>query len=205
MANKQGRGTRATPTAQNRGTQARPGDATGMEQERLRRENASAIREAATRTTLVTPPVVESVDEVVDYSGGGSPNAGAEESARVITMEEALNDGATALTTYDDRAGEVDVEALADGKTDVRAEVLDVPAEEPAPAHGGRRDSKQQSGVRQTPVPVVEEAYRVLRVNTDLEDITIGKDNHFTFRVGTPYKVQASVYDHLAEKGYVLR
>jgi hypothetical protein len=217
MMAKQGRTTRATPTAQNRGTQARPGDATGAENARLRAENDAAIREAATKTTLVNPPLVQQRDDVVDYSGGGSPNLGqAEEQARVITMEEALGDGETVSTTYDEAAEAADLDSLPDGKTDVLPEILERAAEEPAPAHGERRDSQQQvttatapqkavRGVQQVSAPVVEQAHRVLRVNTDLEDITIGKDNHFTFRVGQAYKVPAHVYDHLLEKGYVTR
>lgn len=214
-----GRASRATPTAANRGAQVRPGDATGMENERLRKENEQAIRAAATTTTLVNPPpVVETTDQVVDYSQGGDANIGNEDGARLISLDEATGDGQTTVETflggaYDD--GEVDINSLPDGTTDVLPEILEQRPDEPPPAHGDRRDSQQQIaraaaqqpqvGVQRTEAPVVEEAFRVLRVNTDLEDITIGKDNHYTFRVGVPYKVKAHVYDHLAEKGYVLR
>lgn len=49
----------------------------------------------------------------------------------------------------------------------------------------------------------VKEAFRMLRVNTDLEEITIGRGNIYTFKRGHKYKVPAHVYDHLEEKGYV--
>lgn len=204
---------RATPAAANRGVQARPGDATGMENERLRRENAAAITEASTGMSMVNPPpVVEETDTVVDYTQGGSPHVGgAEDGARLISMDEATADG-TPVSHYDVPDSQVDMDSLPDGKTDVLPEIV-ANEQEPQPAHGERRDSQQQvrrqgeppAVVEQREAPKVEVAHRVLRVNTDLEDITIGKDNHFTFRVGQPYKVPANVYEHLEEKGYVLR
>jgi len=217
MAKAQSR--RATPSAANRGVQAQPGDATGKENERLRKENADAIRAAATQTTLVNPPpVVEQTDQVVDYTDGGDPNTGTPQEARLITMEEATADGSPVVSSLDIPEGEIDIDSLPDGKTDVLPEIL-ANEQEPQPAHGERRDSQQEVRRQETPeappqrsrgpqrqqAPKVEQAHRILRVNTDLEDITIGKDNHFTFRVGVPYKVQAHVYDHLDEKGYVLR
>lgn len=42
-----------------------------------------------------------------------------------------------------------------------------------------------------------------MRVVEDLEDVTIGYGNTFTFEAGRTYKVPAFVYNHLAEKGYV--
>jgi len=42
-----------------------------------------------------------------------------------------------------------------------------------------------------------------LRVNTDLEDVTIGQGNTFTFYRNKIYTVPKWVYDHLDEKGYV--
>lgn len=194
-----------------RGSQVRPGDATGMENERLRRENQAAIKDAATRTTMVNPPpVVEQNDQVIDYSDGGDPNVGGgEEGVRLLSMDEATSDG-TPRGMLDIPDEEVDMDALPDGKSDVLPEVVDL-EDEPQPAHGARRDSQQairrpdapQQRVEQRAVPKVEAAHRIMRVNTDLEDITIGKDNHYTFRQGQPYKVPAHVYEHLDEKGYV--
>lgn len=43
----------------------------------------------------------------------------------------------------------------------------------------------------------------VLRVNCDLEDVTIGAGNNYTFMEGQAYRVPRHVYDHLEEKGYV--
>lgn len=199
------RGNRATPSAANRGAQTRPGDATGMEQQRLQRENEAAIKEAATRTTLAAPPpVVQPTDDVVDYSAGGSPHTGNEDAGvRLITMEEATADGATATSAYDIPDGDIDFESLPDGKTDILPEMVER-TEEPQPAHQRQESQQPQPRVEQRAAPKVEQAFKILRVNTDLEDVTIGKDNHFTFRFGVPYKVPTHVWEHLYEKGYVL-
>lgn len=42
-----------------------------------------------------------------------------------------------------------------------------------------------------------------IRVNTDLEEVTIGAGTNFSFKEGQRYKVPQHVYDHLEEKGYV--
>lgn len=52
-------------------------------------------------------------------------------------------------------------------------------------------------------VALREQPVRTIRVNADLERVTIGAGNHYTFREGEKYKVPAFVADHLEEKGYV--
>lgn len=42
-----------------------------------------------------------------------------------------------------------------------------------------------------------------IRVNMDLEDVTIGAGNNMSFKEGQRYKVTAHVAAHLEEKGYV--
>lgn len=48
-----------------------------------------------------------------------------------------------------------------------------------------------------------EQPHRTIRVNADLENVTIGVGNHYTFREGEKYKVPVQVAQHLEEKGYV--
>ncbi|MFJ2115944.1 hypothetical protein ACIOEX_29335 [Streptomyces sp. NPDC087850] len=72
---------------------------------------------------------------------------------------------------------------------DVRAEVVDL-TQAPEPE------------IEEAPV-VVGETTREMRVVEDLEDVTIGYGNTFSFEAGRTYKVPAYVYNHLAEKGYV--
>ncbi|MFI6495884.1 hypothetical protein [Nonomuraea typhae] len=42
-----------------------------------------------------------------------------------------------------------------------------------------------------------------LRVNTDLEECTIGRGNNYTFRRDQTYLVPLNVYEHLERLGYV--
>lgn len=48
-----------------------------------------------------------------------------------------------------------------------------------------------------------EITYKVILLVEDLENVTIGAGNHYTFEAGRKYKVPANVADHLTEKGYV--
>lgn len=48
-----------------------------------------------------------------------------------------------------------------------------------------------------------ESPVRTIRVNADLEKVTIGVGQNYTFREGEKYRVPAHVADHLEEKGYV--
>jgi hypothetical protein len=43
----------------------------------------------------------------------------------------------------------------------------------------------------------------VIRVAEQLDFVTIGAGNHYSFEVGKKYKVPASVANHLREKGYL--
>lgn len=185
----------------------RPGDATGREKARLENEVRPALEEAAQQVTLTSPPRVEHTDEVVDYTQGGAPSAEqAAAGVRMISIEEAIAAGDTAHTIDDLPEAALSPEEIADlpdGTVDVRPETI-VKTEEPQPAHQQFQPRQQppQEIVRQQ-APTVEASFRIMRVNTDLPDVTIGKDNHFTFREGTRYKVPEYVYKHLDEKGYV--
>ncbi|MDJ0463131.1 hypothetical protein [Streptomyces sp. H27-C3] len=73
---------------------------------------------------------------------------------------------------------------------DVRAEIVDL------------TEPPEEFAIEEAPV-VVGESTRELRVVEDLENVTIGYGNTFSFEAGRTYKVPAFVYNHLAEKGYV--
>jgi len=53
-----------------------------------------------------------------------------------------------------------------------------------------------------TPIEVGSDMVK-MRVNTDLEDVTIGQGNNFTFYRNRIYTVPKWVYNHLDEKGLV--
>lgn len=50
---------------------------------------------------------------------------------------------------------------------------------------------------------VVEEPFRVIRVNADLSQVAIGAGTSYDFEEGRKYRVPKNVADHLEEKGYV--
>jgi hypothetical protein len=49
----------------------------------------------------------------------------------------------------------------------------------------------------------VNEPNVVIRVNEDIEDMTLGVGTLYTFKAGQKYKVKKEVADHLEEKGYI--
>jgi hypothetical protein len=63
---------------------------------------------------------------------------------------------------------------------------------------GLSRDEVSEYGVVEVEVPSV-----VVRVNSDLPQVTIGAGNLYDFEEGRQYKVPKHVADHLEEKGYV--
>ena len=52
-------------------------------------------------------------------------------------------------------------------------------------------------------LPTLTENTVVIRVNEDVEDMTIGVGNHYSFKMGQKYKVSKQIADHLEEKGLV--
>lgn len=48
-----------------------------------------------------------------------------------------------------------------------------------------------------------EVKFKEMRVNTDIDNMTLGAGNHYTFKMGQKYKVTSEVYDWLDEQGYV--
>jgi hypothetical protein len=47
--------------------------------------------------------------------------------------------------------------------------------------------------------------YKVMRVNTDVDDMTYGVGNTFSLKRGTRYRVAQDLYDWLASKGLVIQ
>jgi hypothetical protein len=72
-------------------------------------------------------------------------------------------------------------------------EVTDLTTPTPAP-----QAPQEPSG----PVEV-RKPHRVIRVNSDLEDMTYGHGNTYNFKAGQQYKVPADVANHLDRLGFV--
>ena len=49
----------------------------------------------------------------------------------------------------------------------------------------------------------LSESTVVIRVNEDIDDMTLGVGTLYTFKMGQKYKVPKAVADHLEEKGFV--
>ena len=52
-------------------------------------------------------------------------------------------------------------------------------------------------------VPELTEEFAIIRVVEDIDDMTFGAGNLYTFKVGQKYKVTKALADHLDEKGYI--
>lgn len=62
--------------------------------------------------------------------------------------------------------------------------------------------------VQETPLEVSDDvelksATRVIIPNTDLESVTFGAGNHYTFEEGRKYTVPRELAEHLSEKGLI--
>ncbi|MBD0734055.1 hypothetical protein [Streptomyces sp. CBMA29] len=68
----------------------------------------------------------------------------------------------------------------------------------------GREMPRAAEITEQEPVPVqVAPEFATIRVNCDLEKVTIGQDNHFDFAEGQVYRVPYHVALHLESLGYI--
>jgi hypothetical protein len=86
------------------------------------------------------------------------------------------------------------------------------PLEPPTP----RRKLQRRKQIEDVPAPVLEEPgevvateepkpqYRVMRVNTDIEQMTYGVGTSYDFQRGKKYYVPSDIYRHLDSKGLVV-
>ena len=91
-----------------------------------------------------------------------------------------------------DRAAEMSM-ATAQAQVKLETEVVD--ATKP----------NRQTVIVDNPVTVgsSDEANVEIRVIQDLENMTLGKGNNYSFKAGVKYKVTTNVAEHLKEKGYL--
>lgn len=76
-------------------------------------------------------------------------------------------------------------------------EVIDLTAPKPVP------EAENVGDVEVSDAIVVEDDLVNFRVNTTLEQVTIGAGNHYDFVEGQQYRAPRWVYKHLDEKGVV--
>lgn len=71
-------------------------------------------------------------------------------------------------------------------------------------AHGREVKRVDDDVTEADPAPVqVAPEFATVRINCDLEKVTIGQDNHFDFREGQVYRLPYHVALHLDRLGYV--
>jgi hypothetical protein len=168
------------------------GDFTGQERQRLTEEKAKEIADRQGEIGLVNQ-----VDIVVEQEGIFDPVTGEltelPQSAQakieqlqepvVIDEDEVLDPATPPRVTPDPMKNLQDLEVKQQPKvhTPNALEVQDL-GEEPI---------------------VVEDEWRIIRVNTDIEDMTYGVDNNLTFLRGRRYRVPRHLYNWLESRGVV--
>jgi hypothetical protein len=91
-----------------------------------------------------------------------------------------------------DRAGEMSM-ATATAAAKLETEVMDLTV----PSKPTVIDEVEDLGVS------LADDVQVIRVAEDLENVTIGAGNYYSFKAGQKYKVPKHVAAHLQEKGYL--
>lgn len=103
--------------------------------------------------------------------------------------EEMIKANAEALA---DRANEMSM-ATMEAQSRLETEIIDLSS----PAQPTVIDEVEVLGVD------LADDMQVIRVAEDLDFVTIGAGNHFSFKAGQKYKVAKYVAQHLQEKGYL--
>lgn len=153
------------------GQQARPNDFTGRKREALNREHSDEIKAREDEISTLAAAQQRSIDEDVIDP----------ETREIIKL-----DG-----TVEPMDEEEDEAPRLIGSGDKKIEELPEPKQH-VPEHvlAGRQQS----------VEYLEEKV-VVRVNCDLEDVTLGYGNTYTFLAGRRYRVPRWIADHLEERG----
>jgi hypothetical protein len=173
-------------------TASQRGDYTGRERERLTESKAKELADRQEEIGLVNQ-----VDIVVEEEGIFDPTTG--------ELTE-LSEGAQAR-----------IDALNEPVVVDDDPILDPTA--PPPISPNPMQSLQDLEMKQQKRPVapnhmevmdlgeepvtVEEEYKVIRVNTDIEEMTYGVGNTLTFLRGRRYRVPRHLYDWLESRGVV--
>lgn len=171
---------------------AQRGDFTGTETERLQREHADELARRQQEIGLTN-----AVDVVIEQEGVFDPATG-----QLIDMPPEAKAKVDALG---DTVIEVeDPDAILDPHN--------TPPRDPLQGFQEMIPKQKQKRVSSNPmevtdlgdeVIVTEEEYKVIRVNTDIEDMTYGVGNTMTFLRGRRYSIPLDLYRHLESKGLI--
>jgi hypothetical protein len=94
------------------------------------------------------------------------------------------------LEELQDRANSMSM-ATAEAQIKLETEVIDATVPE------------RQTVIVDEPTVISNDAEVVIRVVEDIENMTLGSGNNYTFKAGQKYKVTQHVAQHLKEKGYL--
>jgi len=167
------------------------GDFTGTERQRLTEEKAAELAERQKEIGLVNQ-----VDLVTEEEGIWDPATGAvvEMSPEAQARIEALSEP---VTVEDDPI--LDPTVIAQGydpMKDLRPTEIQQQQKPVAP------NALEVQDLGPEPV-TVESEWRVIRVNTDVEEMTYGIGNTYTFLRGRRYRVPLHLYQWLESRGVV--
>lgn len=156
------------------GRQAKPGDVTGRKREELAREHSEELKAREGEISLITAERTRSENEdIIDLE----------------TREIIKDDGS--VLKMDDEDEDEGPRLIGSSTATMEIEELPDPKEEQA---------KNGKVVHAHTVEYLNEKV-VVRVNCDLEEVTLGYGNIFSFVEGRRYRVPRWVAMHLEEKG----
>ena len=172
----------------NRGRGVNPSDVTGRQRAAAQKANAAEQQEAAQRMTMITATKDrEEANTVTDLTGSGPVD---------LRLDE-LSDEDRASIEYLEEDFDDD-EVIENARVEGPIPSFDQEQEVVEQAPGGTLTEV----VHSRPVRA-RSTTRIIRVNTDLESVTVGYGNTYTFQEGRKYKVPTEVADHLEGLGYV--
>jgi hypothetical protein len=170
---------------------AQRGDFTGQQRERLAEENAQVLAQRQQEVGLVNQ-----VDTVIEEEGVFDPSSGQvvemspEAQARIESLSQPV-------TVEDDPV--LDPTNVVPGY-DPMKDLQDMEMKKVPKVQTPNAMEVQDLG----PEPmVVEDEWRVIRVNTDIEDMTYGAGTSYTFLRGRRYRVPRDLYNWLDSRGVV--
>jgi hypothetical protein len=174
-----------------RGTTQR-GDFTGQQRQKLAEENAKELAERQKEIGLVNQ-----VDIVVEEEGIFDPITG--------ELEELPESAQAKVDQLQDQPVTVDDDSVLDPTHhpqmyDPMKDFKDLETKQESKPVSTNPLEVQDLG----PEPiVVEDEWRVVRVNTDIEEMTYGAEHTYTFLRGRRYRVPRGLYDWLESRGVV--
>lgn len=159
-----------------------PGDSTGIKAEKLKAEAQAELKKRDGEIALARALEQERKDEVHDLVDGGIYGA-----SNVDTVDEVVVDD----------GDEDDVTIIEELKKS------DDPAVKRLLSMFHRQKARAEADIETQGVVNVDDATVVIRVNADIEQMTLGVGNHYNFEAGSRYRVPIHVARHLEEKGLV--